>query len=371
MLLIWIVILFLLVYAALIYYYLKGWQSLPEFIFTKKGIQTFISVIVPARNEATNISILLKSLADQTYPKDRFEIIIVDDFSTDDTVQIINAFQIENLRLTQPATTDSSKKKAIEAGISLSKGELIVTTDADCILNNNWLQNINEFYLDTGAMFIAAPVQFTYNNSILQKFQAIDFMMLQGITAASVATRFHSMCNGANLAYTKQAFASVDGFKGIDKVASGDDMLLMHKIWEKNPGRVRYLKAKKAIVLTAPMHTWKQFFWQRIRWASKTMYYDDQRIFAVLLFIYLFNLIFPLLLVAGFWNFNYWLVALIYWACKAIIEFPFAYNVAEFYGQKKLLRYFFFFQPAHIFYTVSIGLLSQFGKYEWKGRRTK
>jgi cellulose synthase/poly-beta-1,6-N-acetylglucosamine synthase-like glycosyltransferase len=179
------------------------------------------------------------------------------------------------------------------------------------------------------------------------------------------------MCNGANLAYTKQAFASVDGFKGIDKVASGDDMLLMHKIWEKNPGRVRYLKAKKAIVLTAPMHTWKQFFWQRIRWASKTMYYDDQRIFAVLLFIYLFNLIFPLLLVAGFWNFNYWLVALIYWACKTVIEFPFAYNVAQFYGQKRLLRYFFFFQPAHIFYTISIGLLSQFGKYEWKGRRTK
>ena len=232
MLFTWVAIIFLLLYAALFIYYYKGWQSLKEYAPSRTGSFSKISVLVAARNEAANMSNLLDSLAAQTYPRESFEIIVIDDFSTDNTAQIVGAYKLENLRLVQPNIKEeqSSKKKAIQTGVDCAKGELIVTTDADCKVGKNWLQTINDFYLQKGASFIAAPVKFSYNHSILQKFQTLDFLMLQGITAASVATNFHSMCNGANLVYTKQAFNKVGGFKGIDKVASGDDMLLIKKI---------------------------------------------------------------------------------------------------------------------------------------------
>src|ERR1700741_4803978 len=111
----------------------------------------------------------------------------------------------------------------------------------------------------------------------------MDFLVLQGITGASVTKKIHSMCNGANLAYEKKIFYEVNGFAGIDHIASGDDMLLMHKIAKIYPGRIGYLKSTEAIVNTQPMATWPDFFNQRIRWASKATHYNDKRIFWVLL----------------------------------------------------------------------------------------
>ena len=179
------------------------------------------------------------------------------------------------------------------------------------------------------------------------------------------------MCNGANLVYTKQAFIEVNGFEGIDKVATGDDMLLMHKIWKRNPQKVFYLKAKDAIVTTEPMQTWSDFLMQRKRWASKTFVYDDYRIIAVLSFVYLFNCTFLVLLIASFTDCFYWWYVLGFWILKTGIEFPFINSVAKFYQEQRLMPWLFFLQPLHIFYTVFIGLISQFGKYRWKGRRTK
>lgn len=179
------------------------------------------------------------------------------------------------------------------------------------------------------------------------------------------------MCNGANLGYEKKAFDEVNGFSGIDQIASGDDMLLMHKISRKYPGQIHYLKSKEAIVSTQPMKTWREFFNQRIRWASKAKHYDDKRIFWVLLLVYLFNLSFLTLLIAGFFNYYYWFCLLGSWIAKTIIEFPFLYSVASYFNKKPLMNYFFFFQPLHIVYTILSGLWGQFGKYEWKGRRVR
>jgi len=205
----------------------------------------------------------------------------------------------------------------------------------------------------------------------LQLFQFLDFLTLQGITAASVSSEFHAMCNGANLAYERKVFYEVNGFEGIDNIASGDDMLLMHKIWKKYPGAVSFLKSHDAIVLTQPMKTWSSFINQRIRWASKATYYKDWRIFSVLLLVYLFNLSFLLLFVAGFFNFDYWIWLAGLWAAKTLIEIPFVNSVARFFGKQNLIVWFFFFQPLHIIYTIISGLFGQFGKYEWKGRRVK
>lgn len=358
-------------YSILILYYWRSWKAIPGFTVSNQTPSTRISVIIPARNEEENIGELLKALQQQTYPRNLFEIIVVDDHSTDKTAAIVTKFpEVKLLQLNNDAI-NSYKKKAIEKAITATSFELIVTTDADCIPMPKWLQTIVSFRGATNAGFIVAPVVFNCNSSLLQVFQAMDFMVLQGITGASVDKKIHSMCNGANLAYERKLFYEVDGFDGIDHIASGDDMLLMHKIAKKYPGRIQYLKSADAIVATQPMLTWKQFFNQRVRWASKATFYDDKRIFWVLLLVYLFNLFFLVLLVAGFWNSYFWLLFLFAWICKTAIELPFFYSLSQFFNKQWAVKLFFVFQPLHIFYTIISGLLGQFGKYEWKGRRVR
>lgn len=369
MIILYTTIILFLFYSLLIIYYWQAWKSIPDYSMTLPSQQTKISIIIAARNEEKNIGALLQALKVQTYPEELVEVIVVDDHSTDSTVAIARQFPRIKLIQLKEDNLNSYKKKAIETGIASATGDLIVTTDADCIPSRDWLTSIAAFRQEKKSVFIAAPVVFTNDNSLLQIFQSIDFLVLQGITGASVFKNSHSMCNGANLAYEKTAFDKVNGFAGIDNIASGDDMLLMHKIWKQYPGRIHYLKSKAAIVTTQPMKTWKTFFNQRIRWASKAKNYDDKRIIAVLLLVFLFNLSFLVLAVAGFWCYHYWLYLAGLWFLKVIVELPFVSSVASFFNKQALLKYFFFFQPLHIVYTIVSGLFGQIGKYEWKGRR--
>jgi len=358
-------------YSILILYYWLSWKSIPDYVPASIPVTTTISIIIPARNEEDNIASLLEALTTQQYPENLYEIIVVDDHSTDATAAIVRQFaRVKLLQLTDKGI-NSYKKKAIETGIAYATGELIITTDADCQPLPNWLATMASFGHEKKAVFIAAPVVFNNNNSVLQLFQAMDFMVLQGITGAAVHKKNLSMCNGANMAYERKVFYAVNGFAGIDHIASGDDMLLMHKIAAQYPDNVHYLKSKEAIVSTEPMKTWKAFFNQRIRWASKAGKYDDKRIIAVLLLVYLFNLSFLGLLVAGCWTPQYWLYAGLLWIAKTLVELPFIYSVASFFNKKSIITYFFFFQPLHIGYTIISGFLGQFGKYEWKGRNVK
>jgi cellulose synthase/poly-beta-1,6-N-acetylglucosamine synthase-like glycosyltransferase len=372
--------LLMVTYGWLIAYYHNAWNRLPAFIAPAIQPSVFISVIIAARNEEKNVEGLLQSLHAQQYPKHLYEVIIIDDHSTDNTWQLLQQANYDRLQLKPLQLQDhisstgaigSYKKKSIETGIGKAAGTLIVTTDADCRFNPQWLQTIAAFYEANNAKFIAAPVTYTTNSTLLSVFQTLDFLTLQGITAASVYKRFHSMCNGANLAYERSAFYEVNGFDNIDNIASGDDMLLMHKIFQRYPQQVFYLKSPQAIVTTDPAESWKQFFHQRIRWASKADRYDDKRIFWVLLLVYFLNVFFLAGAVAGCWK-NIWLFfTLLLLLAKILIEFPFVNSVAHFFGQQRLMKYFPFFQPLHIVYTIIAGWLGKFGKYEWKGRQIK
>lgn len=368
-----IAIIFFALYAALIFFYYINWLRLREPVYSAADVKVFISIIIAARNEEKTLPLLLADLQQQKYSKDLLEVIVVNDFSTDRTGEVARAFTNIDLKVIFPAALpdQSSKKIAIATGISEAKGELMVITDADCRVTDKWLSTIAAFYKTNQAAFIAAPVKFEHDNSLLQIFQALDFITLQGITAASASSGFHNMCNGANLAYTKSAFIEVNGFEGIDKVATGDDVLLMHKIAIANPGKVFYLKSKDAVVSTQPMPTWKNFIMQRRRWGSKTLVYEDNKIIAVLAFVYFFNLFLLVFIGVVLLHPMYWWYILVAIVLKTIIEFPFVFSVASFYGDKKLMRYFLPFQPIHILYMVLAGFLSQFGKYEWKGRRTR
>ena len=381
--------LLLVIYISLLLYYRWAWNNIPVFkpSTLNRTTSTLISIIIPARNEAENLTALLESISAQTYPAHLFEVLIIDDHSTDNSADIVRSYPAKNIRLIslQDNISDpeinSYKKKAIEIGIQQSSGTLIVTTDADCYLPPNWLQTIAGFYEQYRPVFIAAPVSINCSNSFIEIFQALDFMTLQGITGASVYKKIHSMCNGANMAYEKSAFYEVAGFAGIDNIASGDDMLLMHKIYKRYPEKVLFLKSKDAIVHTAPVKTIAEFFNQRIRWASKADKYDDKRIILVLLTVYLFNIMLLVLpIICIFKNVQYsisnvqfslagtWLMFLIF---KTSIELFFLFPVSKFFGKQTLLFLFPVMQPFHILYTVIAGWLGKFGSYKWKDRKVK
>jgi cellulose synthase/poly-beta-1,6-N-acetylglucosamine synthase-like glycosyltransferase len=309
-------LLLFVLYASLIIYYRSGWIKIPTTSNLKPQTsnQTFISVIIPARNEEQNLPALLNGLKDQVYNKSLFEVIVVDDHSNRRHSWYSKTICFGNVKLIQlqqhVATTgiNSYKKKAIEIAIAQSKGELIVTTDADCVVTKNWLKTIATFYEQNDPAFIVMPVKYEHSNNFLEIFQALDFMTLQGITGAAVSGKSQSMCNGANLAYTKKAFEAAGGFEGINNIASGDDMLLMHKIFKQNPAGTMYLKSSDVIVQTKAMYSWKDFFNQRIRWASKADKYDDKRIFWVLLIVYAFNvmlLVLPVVAAIKNYQLNY------------------------------------------------------------------
>lgn len=372
-------VILLLAYSILILTYYKFFINLKEFHLSDQlePVNSF-SIIIPARNEEENIKNCVTSIFQNNYPAALFEVIVADDFSIDNTARIVTDLQknYSNLKLIKLSDVvkdkiNSYKKKAIELAINESKNVWIITTDADCTVQQQWLQLFNAFIETHQPVFIAAPVIFKNSGSLISIFQCLDFMTLQGITAASVSAGFHSMCNGANLAYKKEAFYEVDGFKGIDNIASGDDMLLMHKIQKKYSNKTGYLFNAKAVVSTLPMPDWRSFINQRLRWASKATSYKDKRIFAALLLVYFFNLHLFILLIASILNsslFIYWLILI---AVKTLVELIFLIPVTHFFNQKKLLFWFVIMQPIHITYTVLSGFLGTFGKYEWKGRNVK
>ncbi|MEO5995101.1 MAG: glycosyltransferase [Chitinophagaceae bacterium] len=376
----YITVALLLMYGILIGYYHYAWKNIPEFSpknFTGWKGNTKITVIIPARNEENNILHCLNSLVRQTYPLELLEIIVVNDHSTDNTEELVKNFPAINVKLinlsdyTHGKLLNSYKKKAIEVAVAAAKGELIVTTDADCTSSPDWIKCLAAYQELTHAALIVAPVKIESASSVLSIFQSVDFLTLQGITGASVSVKFHSMCNGANLTYEKKAFYEVGGFKNIDDIASGDDMLLMHKIVSRYPDRFFFVKAAAAIVTTQAASSWKAFLQQRIRWASKADKYNDKRIFIVLLMVYLLNLCLLVFLVAGLWNRIWSFFFLILLIGKTILEYSFIRNVAVFFKQHRLMVYFPFLQPLHIFYTVIAGWLGKFGSYEWKSRKVK
>lgn len=368
----------LCLYLLLVNTYLYWFSKLN--IFKPEVVQpaTTFSIIIPARNEEANIETCIRSILNNNYPKHLYEIIVADDFSADATADIVHRMQAEFLNINIISlkniiaeNINSYKKRAIESAIAQSKNEWIITTDADCRVPQNWLSLFDAYIQKNERVFVAAPVMFTCNNSFLNVFQCLDFISLQGITAASVYAGAHSMCNGANLTYKKSAFYEADGFKNADHIASGDDMLLMHKIKLRYPGNIGYLFSDKAIVTTAPMPDWKSFLNQRIRWASKATSYKDKKIFWVLLLVYFTNLTLFVLFILSFFYPKLFMLWLLFILTKALLEMPFMYKVAKFYSLQRLMFWFVIMQPFHVLYTIVSGWLGKFGTYKWKGRKVK
>jgi glycosyltransferase involved in cell wall biosynthesis len=365
-------VLLMLAYALLIRRYDDAFtKSRKNFSIADTEATQLVTVIIPARNESSNIKACLSALMAQTYPRSLMEIIVVDDLSEDDTAEIVKNFPVKLIRNNPKPGTIAFKKQAIATGISQASGALILTTDADCIVANTWVSTMVNTLQSQRAYMVTGPVKMMPGNQCLSMFQSLDFAILQGITAASVGSGIHDMSSGANLAYIKSFYHEVGGFNGIDDIASGDDMLLMQKFSAQYPGSIGYAFSMDAMVNTKTEPTWKLFLQQRIRWASKATKYKDPVLFRILLLVYAVNLWVVALLVMGLWNRRAFVFGLILMIIKLMIEWRFVQNVLQFFSLLPLMRWFPIAQPLHILYTVVSGFFGQAGGYRWKGRNVK
>ena len=375
-----VTIVFSALYFVMAMYFFVGWLRLKKIQEPGKGENLpSVSIIIPVRNESENIQQCLESIFKQNYPKDLFEVIVIDDYSTDPTLQLTQEFSHPNLTvlnlmqyLGNPGEYVPNKKKAIALGIKNAKGELIITTDGDCVSGENWIRAMAEFYVANEFKLVTAPVMVKPAWFPLQIFQQLDVMSLLGITGATIRNNFPTMCNGANLMYEKKTFLEVEGFKGNHDVATGDDIFLMQKINERYPNSIGFLKNFDACVFTKPEKGFGGFISQRIRWISKSTRFTDWKVTAMLYFAYFFNLLIVVIVLFTFPLSEFsWLPLAIGGGTKLFADFLFNIPVAIFFHKIVLLLLLPIIEIFHVLYVIIIGLLSLTGKYRWKDRSVK
>lgn len=328
-----------------------------------------VSVLIAARNEANNIERLLQSLERQTFPKELFEVIIVDDHSEDDTRKIIADF-IENNReisIKLLAAEGVGKKNAISLALHNADNEYIIVTDADCELNTQWIESIVAFYQKSGAKMILAPVLLSPAENLFEKMQVLEHLSLIGSTAGSAAIGFPVMCNGANMAYERDAALEVEKQRHDFDIPSGDDMFLLEQ-FVKNYGskNVRFLLNKAAIVKTKTCKTKKEFFRQRRRWVSKSKAYTNWKIILTALIVFLFNLSVISLFISAFFIPALWSLYILFTLLKFFIDFPILKNITNFMNQKNLMKWMLPLEFIYPFYVVFTAVSGMILNVKWK-----
>jgi poly-beta-1,6-N-acetyl-D-glucosamine synthase len=371
---IWLLGLSLVAYGWLILRRWYAWVMMPASgAPTAYQPTTRLSVILPVRNEASNIVHLLQDLGDQKYPKHLYEVLIVDDHSTDETVKLIDEYSlgstmsIKLLRLDEVSGV-SLKKGAVRYGVQHATGSLMVFTDGDCRVSNEWLLQYAYTYETKQPYFISGPVCFQNTYTIFERMQLVEFASLIGIGGASLAINKPNMCNGANLAYTKQVFEEVGGFEGNENIASGDDEFLLHKVHKQFPGKAIFLKYDKAIVYTDARKTLISFMQQRVRWASKWKSYQSVYVQLVALAVFLVNFLLFLSIPLFLFGEIPLLVIITAYIAKFSIDFLFLERILSFLGRRRYLWHMLPLQLVYIPYVVFTGLLGLTGRYQWKGR---
>lgn len=364
-----------LYYGYMVFTLRRGWKQLPDHV--AKNTHTFktsVSVLIAARNEEGNIAKTIECILKQHYPSELMELIIINDHSTDRTAEIIASYSdqgVKLIELNEHEKLNSYKKKAISEGIASAKGELMVATDADCVMGPNWLRTIVSLYEEKNYKLISSPVVYHQEKSYFEKLQTLEFLYLIGLGAASIGLRRPSTCNGANLAYRRDVFYELGGFNGIDDLASGDDELFLHKVAQKYPLGIGFCKSEEAIVYTEAKENLKEFIRQRKRWASKSTKYKNKNIVLLGIAIWIFNLAVLLNALLGVFFPPMLLGFGIILLAKIGIELLFLMPITKFASRSALLINLPLLSVMHLFYIVYIGIAGNTGKYYWKGRKVR
>lgn len=365
-----IVLVFTTAYIILIAAFTIGLFNLKDknFFFNKKN-PVNVSVLIAARNEEESIGKLLESLYNQTFAKELFEVIIVDDHSEDNTKKIIEDFISKNKDFNVRILDSEGigKKSAISQALHLAINELIIVTDADCILNELWIESIVGFYQEKKCKMILAPVLLSPANSLFEKMQVLEHLSLIGSTAGSASIGFPVMCNGANMAYERESALEVEKYRHDFNIPSGDDMFLLEQ-FVKNFGykNVKFLLSKHATVKTKTCKTISDFFRQRRRWVSKSKSYTNWKIILTALVVLFFNLSIVLLFLSAFFIPALWSLYILLSLLKFFVDFPILKNITNFMNQSSLMRWTLLLEFIYPFYVVFTAISGLVFNVSWK-----
>jgi len=345
---------------------------------TRQEASKFVSVVIAVRNEADNLPKLLSSLEAQTYQKSDFEVIIVNDVSEDETAECVMDYlhkSLLNLRTVSMSPENSrflfGKKAALSRGIEEAKGDIILVTDGDCWMGEDWIRSMaNQLVLDE-KRFISGPVVIEPGKSLLSRLQSLEFTSLLGSAASLININYPLMCNGANLAFKKMAFEEVNGYKGFGHYASGDDVFLMQKIHRQNPGSISFNRSQKALVYTGAQKSVTSLISQRRRWASKWHDYLLPLSWIIPVFLFVFYGSMLGLCIFLVFDLESWPLVGGIVVIKMALDWFLLKKVSNFCKLQLGTADFLMAEFLYPIYAVSIGLLVHFGKWTWKGRKHK
>jgi cellulose synthase/poly-beta-1,6-N-acetylglucosamine synthase-like glycosyltransferase len=357
-----------ILYFLLLGFLLIGWGRLTH---TRNGLPAArISVVISVRNEERNITELLSALCSQTFKP--LEVILVDDHSTDHTVEIVETWKKTNaslpLRIIKLGQDAAGKKKAIATAVAQAKGDVIVTTDADCRVGAGWLLSIATRFSDEQVKLVAGAVRLAPGN-FFGELQQVEQAALTGTTAAFIVINKPVMCNGANLAYRKAVFTEVNGYEGNEHIASGDDEFLLKKISARYPQGVAFNANPGSVVTTRPALSAWEFINQRVRWAGKWRKQQFGVSSVLALFVFLFNLTFlSIPLLAMQWVVSLGTVSLLL-LIKLFLELVCLKRITTWMGTPFNIHAFAALQFLYPPYVVFFGLISNWLNATWKGRK--
>lgn len=368
-LVVWVLCLFYIIYFIFL---LVGWMKIKTpGAFSGDGTLYF-SVVIPVRNEADHIYALLSDLDKQDYPRENYEIIVVDDSSEDDTVKEVHR-AINNLTvkitLVESAADKAfeGKKEAITVGVGQAKHERIITADGDCRVGENWLRQYNLVYRNSGARMVLGPVAYHESNTVFEQMQKIEFSALIGLGAASLELNVPNICNGANLSYEKSLFETLGGYQDNRKVPSGDDEFLLQKAFDAFPEKIQFNKSFEALCYTDAKKNWKEFINQRIRWSAKWKFHKSGRMKLWGFSMFLFNLAFAIFTILLFLTDHKELFLSTFFV-KLIVEYVYIYKVNSDLREENPFLMVIIVQLIYPFYTIFLMMSSFLKRYRWKGR---
>lgn len=367
-------LIFGVLYFLLIIFFFSGILSVKNQKVEVNNWRPKVSVLVPARDEANTITKTLHGLQGQTYPYDKLEIIIIDDHSTDNTGEVISQFihdnQLHHFQLVSHRTdgkTPTYKKAAIAYALKYATGEIIMTTDADCMVQPQWVESMIKQYEENTGM-VAGLISFSPDSqkSFFNKLQTLEFAGIVFAGVGAVGIKHPLICNGSNLSYRKQAFEDVNGFSGHDHLPSGDDDLLMQNIHKKTSWKIKYNLERQSINYTHPLNNVNRFLNQRSRWASKGVHYPGHSSSLMLLLIYIFYtsifITIPLTLI-GLFPASILIIGLL---LKFIPEFLIVNQALSTLNRKDLMPLIFITEIFQIPYVVIVGFRGFFNLFKWK-----
>jgi poly-beta-1,6-N-acetyl-D-glucosamine synthase len=351
----WLPAILILPYVFILLIIYRGLLRLKTFNASRDP-STSLSVVIACRNEQKNLPLLLDRIAMQNYPNQLFEVIIVDDNSIDKTNEIASGFtKISNIITLN--NNGKGKKQALRTGIKSAKGNLIITTDADCLVGNNWLRTIAAFYEINRPDMIICPVKLDSLPGLTGGFQELEFLSLQGVTAGSAILQNATMCNGANLAFGREVYLS-NSANLYDEINSGDDVFLLHSLKKESKSKILWLESPDSLATTGSSPTFVSFLKQRSRWISKGTLYKDR--FTILLGTVTFvAVILQLLyLITCFIYPSLIIVFLSVLLLKSVPDFLILMNTTWRYGRRDLMKWFLPAQLLYPFYVLCVVLYS-------------